>query len=94
MRWVDFVEEWASRSNAELKTLHKAIKDLATPNRRSFVFHGEVGRKLYAVYQSQRRGAGRLELDKIYYTLLGKYQAEIRINSVCPTWEWDIVLDG
>ena len=94
VHWVDFVEEWASHSNAELKTLHKAIKDLASPDRRSFVFHGEVGCKLYPVYQSQRRGAGRLELDKIYFTFLGKYRAEIRMNSVCPTWEWDIVLEG
>ena len=66
--WISFVEKWAHGSNDELKAMHKVVKDSPTTGQQGSLCHGEVGRRLGPIYQSQRKGAGRLELDKIYVT--------------------------
>lgn len=92
MRWIEFVEDWARNPGHELKSLHKTIQDLSTSDRWCRAPSGEIVCEVYTMYQCQGKGIGRLELDKVFYTLLGRYKAEVMLRGGPPIWVSDVFL--
>ena len=89
MSWIEFVENWTQDPNHELKTLARTIQDLSTSDRRCRAPPGEIVREVFTMYQSRMKGAGRLELDKIFYTILGRFKAEIMMDRGTRDWAYD-----
>jgi hypothetical protein len=92
MCWIEFVEDWTQSPSHELKTLHKTIQDLSTSDRWCRAPPGEIVCEVYTMYQCQRKRIGRLEMDKVFYTLLGRYKAEVMLRGGPPTSVSDVFL--
>ena len=88
--WIEFVENWIAVG--ELKTLHKTIQDLSTADRWCRAPRGTIVYNLFVVYQEHKKGAGRLEMDKIFYTVLCRYKAELAMRGGSPKWQSDTSL--
>ena len=73
-KWIQFVECWVGLEG-ELRTSQKTVSRLSLED--SFTCEPpEIVHKVYRFYQDHRNGAGRLELDKIFFTLLAKSEVE------------------
>ena len=87
-RWIEYVEGWVGLEG-ELMTAHKTIPDLSTQD--SFTrAPPEIVRELYACTETHALGAGRLELSKIFYTLLARCGLEsfILVGDRAKTLSW------
>jgi hypothetical protein len=91
-KWIEFVEDWIPVG--ELKTLHRTIQDLSTTDRWCRAPRGTIIYDLYGMYQARKEGAGRLEMDKMFYTVLCRYKAELEMRGGCPKWQSDTALTG
>lgn len=89
MHWIEFVDNWTDSSGHELKTLHKTIQDLSNTDRgcRAPV---QIIWDVWTTHRSHRKGAGRLELDKIFYTLKARFEAELMMRGGLPIWWSDV----
>ena len=74
--WIDFIESWIGLDE-ELATAHKTIvePDAKDPKRKDPWSRAptELLTGLYRYYQGHRRGAGRLELDRLFYTVYARF---------------------
>ena len=73
-RWISYVERWIGLEG-ELRTAHKTVEDSHTVIRWVRA-PPDIVNEVYVCYQNHRRGAGRLELDRIFYTLWASYGVE------------------
>lgn len=72
--WIEFVEKWIGL-DGELMTAHRTIYKWPAEDRYDRELSALLP-KLYSCYQTHPHGPGRLELDKLFYTLLGRHEAE------------------
>lgn len=73
-RWIDYVERCVGL-DGEFMATHKIVRpleDQEIPSR----LDPAVVLELFNEYQNHRLGAGRLELDKIFYTIFARHRAE------------------
>lgn len=74
-QWIDQVEKWVSLEG-ELVTAHRTLQQCVVTKCYCIRVPRASLFEVYYEYQAHQRGAGRLELDKIFYTLLSRYRAE------------------
>ena len=91
-KWIEFVEDWIP--GGELKTAHKTIQDLSTTDRWCRAPRGTIIYDFYEMYQARKKGAGRLELDKMFYAVLCRYKVELEMRGGWPKWQSDTSLMG
>ena len=94
MQWIAFVDSLTINPTGELRTSHRTTRDVfdwdrnvGDWNRDYCATYGRIVSEIYLMYQRHRRGGGRLEFDKIFYTLLCRYNAEVMMRGGHPTFE-------